>query len=185
MENEKLLTLESAVRDTYKSVIWSQKIQDKQADIYSRKYKRLELLKIISASLTSAGVFSLIFTDQLWLKIISTLVSFITICINALFKSFDLQAMVSQHKAAGNNLVAVRDELKLILLNIRLADVYSDELKERYEAVVKQLNKVYADAPITSAEAVSLARIALKETKDNDFSKDDIDSYLPVGSGKD
>ena len=125
---EKYCILESSVRDTLGSVVWSHKIQEKQADIYAEHFKMMETAKVLSASLTSVGIMSLIFTDQLWIKIISTLISFVTVFVSALFKSFDLQTMVGQHKAAANNILAVRDDLKLLILQIKLQESDPDVL---------------------------------------------------------
>ncbi len=181
---EKYCKLESSVRDTLGSVVWSHKIQEKQADIYAKNFKVMETAKILSASLTSVGIVSLIFTDQFWIKIISALISFISVFISALFKSFDLQTMVGQHKAAANNLLAVRDDLKLLLLQIKLQQSNPDSLYDRYEEIVHQLDKVYADAPNTTDKAVDLARVALNITKDNTFTDGEIDGFLPVGLRK-
>lgn len=38
IENYKML--EDVVRDSYASVVWSHKIQEKQADIYAEKFKK-------------------------------------------------------------------------------------------------------------------------------------------------
>ena len=73
MDNEYSL-LEDSVRNTFGSVLWSHKIQEKQADIYFSQYKCMETIKIETASLTSVGNVSLIFTDQMWLKVLSALV---------------------------------------------------------------------------------------------------------------
>lgn len=178
-------TLESSVRDTFASVVWSHKIQEKQADICAKRFKCLETAKILSASLTSVGVVSLVFTDQLCIKIISALISFVSVFVSAFFKSFDLQTMVSQHKAAANNLLEVRDQLKLILLQIRLKQESVQAIYEKYEGVVQQLDKVYADAPNTTDKAVACARKALNVSKDNTFSDDEIDGFLPKGLRKD
>ena len=181
---EKYLKLESSVRDTLGSVVWSHKIQEKQADIYENKFKVMETSKILSASLTSAGIVGLFFVDKLWIKIISALISFISIFVSAFFKSFDLQTMVGQHKAAANNLLTVRDDLKLLILRIKLQKIDPDTLYEQYEEFVHQLDKVYADAPNTTDKAVTLARKALNITKDNTFTDEQIDKFLPVGLGK-
>lgn len=181
---EKYCKLESSVRDTLGSVVWSHKIQEKQADIYAKHFKVMETVKILSASLTSVGIVSLIFTDQFWIKIISALISFVSIFVSALFKSFDLQIMVGQHKAAANNLLAVRDDLKLLILQIKLQKSDPDALYNRYEEIVHQLDKVYADAPNTTDKAVALARTALNVTKDNTFTDGEIDGFLPVGLRK-
>lgn len=172
--------IESSVRDTLGSVVWSHKIQEKQADIYDDRFKCMETTKILAASLTSVGILSLIFTDQLWIKIISTAISFISVFVSAYFKSFDLQIMVGQHKAAANNLLIIRDELKLLLLQIKLQNDDTTVLFESYTDIVHKLDKIYADAPKTTNKAVEKARKALNITKDNTFSDSEIDSFLPV-----
>lgn len=176
--------IEASVRDTFASVVWSHKIQEKQADICAERFKYLETAKIVSASFTSVGIVSLVFTDQLWIKLISALISFVSVFVSAFFKSFDLQTMVSQHKAAANNLLEVRDRLKLILLQIRLKQENVQAIYKKYEGVVQQLDKVYADAPNTTGKAVICAREALNASKDNTFSDDEIDSFLPIGLRK-
>jgi hypothetical protein len=172
--------IESSVRDTLGSVVWSHKIQEKQADIYADRFKWMETAQIASASLTSVGVVSLIFTDQLWIKLVSALISFASVFVSAFFKSFDLLTMVSQHKSAANNLLAVRDDLKLLLLQIRLQKDDPDVLYEKYESTVHQLDKVYADAPNTTNKAVEMAREALNVAEDNTFSDAEIDRVLPI-----
>jgi len=177
--------IKASVRDTFASVVWSHKIQEKQADICAERFKYLEMAKILSASLTSVGIVSLVFTDQLWIKLISALISFVSVFVSAFFKSFDLQAMVSQHKAAANNLLEVRDQLKLILLQIQLKQESIQTIYEKYEGAVQQLDKAYADAPNTTDQAVTRAKKALNVSKDNTFSDDEIDSFLPIGLRKD
>lgn len=172
--------IESSVRDTLGSVVWSHKIQEKQADIYDIRFKLMETTKIASASLTSVGVVSLIFTDQLWIKLVSALISFISVFVSTFFKSFDLQTMVNQHKSAANNLLLVRDDLKLLLLQIRLQKDDPVALFEKYESIVHQLDKIYADAPNTTNKAVEMAREALNVTQDNAFSDAEINRFLPA-----
>lgn len=171
--------LEDSVRNTFGSVVWSHKIQEKQADIYSEQFRFMEIAKITAASITSVGIVSLIFTDQLWIKIISALVSFISVFISTFFKSFDLQTMVSSHKSAAHKLLTVRDELKLLLLQIHLQQVTVTELTDQYSMLVKKLNEIYADAPRTTDKAVNLARLALNITQDNTFSDEEINVNLP------
>ena len=77
--------METSVKRSYASVVWSHKIQEKQCDIYTRQYKLLETLNIIAASATSVGILSLIFTNQFWIKIISAILSFVTIFVSAYF----------------------------------------------------------------------------------------------------
>jgi hypothetical protein len=176
--------IESSVRDTLGSVVWSHKIQEKQADIYDMRFKYMEIAKITAASLTSVGIISLIFSDELWIKIISMLLSFISVFVSAFFKSFDLQLMVNQHKAAAHTLLAIRDDLKLLLMQIRLQGDDIIGIYQKYETTVHRLDQIYAEAPKTTNKAVKKAKKALNITKDNTISDAEVDSFLPVGLRK-
>ena len=180
--------LESSIRDTFGSVVWSHKIQEKQADICSQHYKRLETMKIIAASITTVGIISLIFQNELWIKIAAAIVSLVSTFISAFFKSFDLKAMTSQHKQAANNLLEIRDELKLLLLKIHLQIADEQTLYGQYEALVRRLDAIYKDVPSPTEKAVDMARAALQINKDNDITDKEIDLSLPIalrkGAGK-
>lgn len=126
-------TLEDTVRDSYSSVVLSHKIQEKQADIYAEKFKKMETVNIWAASLTSVGIVALIFTDPLWLKLVSALISFATVYITAYFKSFDLQKFIASHKAAANKLIVVRDQYKVLLTEIKLKADSVENLLARYK----------------------------------------------------
>lgn len=164
--------LEDSVRNSYGSVVWSHKIQEKQADIYSNKYKILETISIATASLTSAGIIAIIFVDPFWLKLISAFVS-------AYVRSFDLQKSISLHKTTANKLIVVRDQYKLLLLAIKLKKDNVVNLYKEYELLVKRTDEIYAEAPNTTEKAVEQARVALNIKKDNTFSDEEIDSFLP------
>ena len=103
-ENHKLLYSEIEVK--YVSVVWSHKIQEKQSDIYVGRYKKIETINIIAASLTTVGVVSIIFSDELWIKIISAILSFVTVFVGLYYKSFDLKALAQNHKNAANKLIS-------------------------------------------------------------------------------
>lgn len=177
--DKEYLMLEDSVRNTFGSVVWSHKIQEKQADIYYSQYKCMETVKIAAASLTSVGIVSLLFTDQLWIKILSAIISFISVFISAFFKSFDLQTLVSSHNASAQKLLSIRDRLKMILLLIHLQQKPVNELTVKYQEIIKSLDEIYLEAPRTTDKAVQKARVALNLTKDNSFSDEEINNNLP------
>ncbi|MGL5258462.1 MAG: SLATT domain-containing protein [Proteocatella sp.] len=176
---ENYTTIEQTFRHTFASVVWSHKIQEKQADIYSNQFIKMETAKIISASLTSVGIISLIFTDEILIKIITTLISFVTVFISAFFKSFDLQTMVTAHKSTANKLLSIRQDMQLLLLKTKLRKDDEVSLIDEYKTIIKRLDEVYSSAPNTTDKAVNKARKALNITMDSTFSDDEIDSYLP------
>lgn len=172
--------LENSVRNSYGSIVWSHKIQEKQSDIYAEKFKKMETVNIFAASLTSVGVIAMIFTDPLWLKLISALISLATVFITAYYKAFDLQKLMVSHKATANKLIAVRDKYKVLLIKIKLKSDPIDQLILQYNELVKEVDTIYLDAPSTTDKAVKRASEALKVTQDNTFSEEEIDSFLPA-----
>lgn len=67
MQNNYQILLDE-VRQNFASVVWTHKVQEKQADIYAKHYKRLETANIIAAALTSCGIVSVIFVMNLLQK---------------------------------------------------------------------------------------------------------------------
>lgn len=178
--NDKYNVLESVVRDTYISVVWSHKIQEKQSDIYAELFKIMGFINIVAASITSVGITAIIFTDPLWLKAISAVISFATICTTLYIKYFDLEKRSTSHKVTANKLNAVRDQYKVLLTQIRLQNDSVENLFLKYKKLLRKTLAIYRDAPSTTDKAVNRAREALIIMKDNTFLDEEIDSCLPV-----
>ncbi len=172
--------MENVVRDSYSGVVWSHKIQEKQSDIYAKKFKTMEIINIGAASLTSVGIIAMVFTDPLWLKLVSALISFASVYITAYFRSFDLQKLITSHKATANKLVVVRDRYKVLLTEIKLQSDSVVNLLSKYDDLVKETDTIYLEAPSTTDKAVDRASKALKIKKDNTFSDEEVDSFLPI-----
>lgn len=171
--------IEDTVRDTFARTVWSHKIQEKQADLYQQQYKVMQTVSIVCASMTSVGVLSTIFADQLWIKVLSAILSFATVFITAYFKIFDLSSLTKAHKESANKLLIVRNELTALIMSIKLKEKTVSELESYYKELLNKVNEIYRDAPQTTDKAVRLAKEALQVTGDNTFSVEEIDSYLP------
>jgi hypothetical protein len=177
--SDALDALENVVRNSFAGVVWTHKIHEKQADIYVNRYKCLEIIRIIAASLTSAGIVSSIFCNEMRVKLASAIISFISVAISALFKSFNIQDLCANHKKAAITLLVLRDKYQHLLLSIRTAQKAYEELDNDYLALEAEKHSVYMDLPITTDGAVKLAKIALQVSKDNEFTDEEVDCYLP------
>lgn len=171
--------LEDEVRQTFMSVTWSHKIQEKQAEICYNRYKFLEFIRIVCSALTTVGIFSLIFSDKLIVKIISTILSLIITFISMMFKSFNLQEMSGKHKTTANKLIIMRDKLRTLLVEIYLDMEDEAALLSNYKELQKELHEIYKEASNTTEKAVNEARVALEIKEDNKFSDEEIDKNLP------
>lgn len=178
MDSDKKI-LEDNIRHSYMSVVWSHKIQEKEADILNERFNRYETIRIACASLTSVGLISLIFINEFWIKLISAILSFISTFISMFFKSFEVQNNILSHKKTAIELLTLRDKFRLLLLEIQMKNTDMEEIFQKYEDLQKQLGEVYKDAPNTTDKAVARAFKALKINKDNEFSDEEIDDNLP------
>lgn len=171
--------LESAVRDIFYRALWSHKVQEKQADIYHLIYTILMWLSIVFSAITTAGVFSVIFKDETWIKIVSTIVAFITLVISTYLKTFDVPGLIKTHKETANHLLALRNESCALIALIKTKNRTVEELENMYLNLLHKANEIYRSAPQTTTIALNEADKALHEKRDNSFLDKEIDSYLP------
>lgn len=171
--------LEDIVRTQYANVFWSHKIQEKQAEIYEFRHKLFSWINIIFASLASAGIISIVFVDQFWIKLASAIVSFIATTFSALLATFDYKSLAKVNKSAATNLVCCRNNLFSLLGKIKLQQQPIQELYEEFEFQQEQLHKVYQNAPNTTNHAVKKAGKAIKDNKDGTYTDEEIDNILP------
>ncbi len=167
------------VRQNYASVVWTHKIQEKQADIYHENYAKLETANIIAASATSCGIVSTIFCDNIWAKLIATVLSFVTITITAYFKSFDIKEMEKRNKEYANKFLVIRNRLLHIICDIHMKKGNVDEINKEYITIMNELNELYVVAPSTTQDAVERASEALKVNKEYTYTDEEIDNFLP------
>ena len=171
------------VRQNFASVVWTHKVQEKQADIYVEYYAKLQTMNIIAASITSCGIVSTIFAGdafQLVLKIVTATLSFFTLCITAYFKSFDLQTLGKQNKEAANQFLVIRNELLQIIGDIHIQKESLQDIEGRYSEIIGRLNELYVSVPSTTDKAIKRATQALSIKQEYTYSEEEIDRFLPA-----
>lgn len=168
------------VRQNYASVVWTHKIQIKQADIYASRYSCLETANILLAAVASCGAVS-IFADQdsFILKIVTVIFSFATTALAAYQRSFDLKTMEKQHKDAAEHFLVIRNDLLHLIAEIHMQKEAVNELDKRFHEIEEKYNSLYLSAPSTTSAAVKAAAEALGENKEYTYTSDEIDWFLP------
>lgn len=177
--NDKYEILEDNVRKHYADIVWTHKIQEKEADLLAQKYKRMEILRIATSALTSAGIIGVIFNNSFCVKIITAFLSFATLFVNLFFESFNLKNMIAEHKKTANEIVGIRNEFQVLLMDIRLREKSVDSLENEYKNILEIMKEIYKTAPQTSRKAVKVASKALKNLNENSYSDDEVDAFLP------
>lgn len=164
----------------FAGVVWTHKIQEKQADIYLDRFNMLEFFRLSSSAVTMSGIFAVIFIDKFWLKVATAIISVISLFINSYYKTYDLKGLQKQHKKSALDLLELREEFISVLCDIKINKYDEDNLiKKRNELSQKQMC-IYKESLDTSADAYERAQKALKQQNDNTYSDEEIDSFLPI-----
>lgn len=165
---------------SYMGIVWTHKIHEKQADIYTRTKNTINIIKIVSSSLTAAGLLSIVFaSDETWLKLFAAILSFITLSLEALSKSFDYDSLIQTHKNTAALLLELRDKYQLLILQAKQDDANISLINSDYQKAERKKHEIYKTAPRTSDAAVKRAKVALNINKDNDYTISEINECLP------
>lgn len=172
--------LESQLRQIFASVVWSHKIQEKQADIYLSRYNTLEFFRILLAALTSSGIFTAVFVEDFRLKIVTAIVSAISLFITAYFKSYDLKNLHEQHKKSALDWLELRENIMTVICDISLDKYEEADLLAKRDEFIKRKIEIAKSSLDVEEKAVKNASDNLKVRGDNTYSDKEIDSYLPI-----
>ena len=160
-------------------MVWTHKIQEKQADIYLMRYNFLEFLRILLVALTSSGIFAVVFIDNFYLKLVTAIVSAISLFITTYFKSYDLKNLQKQHKKSALEWLELRENIMTVLCDIAINKYDEDQLIEKRDEFLKGKIEIAKRTLDVGEKAVKKASKDLKVRGDNNYSDDEIDSFLP------
>ncbi len=172
--------IESEIRQIFASIVWTHKIHEKQCDINSFWFNILEFCKILSSAITTSGLLTCFFIDEVALKIVTTIFSAICLFINTFYKTYNLKESRDSHKASALEFLQLRNETISLLTDIKLDRIKLEEVISQRSELLVRYHDICKRSLNTSDRAVNKASKALKKQKDNTFSDKEIDSYLPI-----
>ena len=172
--------LESQIRECFGRVVWTHKTQEKCADILFELSSRFKLAQIILSAITTTGILASLFIDAKWVKIVSALVSFSLVCINAYLKQYHLGEIAQRHAESAVDIWDIRESYFSLLTDLRLEpNVDIDAIKTRRDELQNRLKEIYKCSPRTISKAYTKATKALRECEEMTFSDEEIDKFLP------
>lgn len=154
---------------------WTHKIQICQADLNIIYANRLKWIKIILASLTSVGIGSFALklapNHQEISIILPFLFSVATTLATTLDKENNYKVLAEQNKTSAHEYFVMRNKAIELLYKSKCSEgIYLIE-KEFFD-LKKEREQSNPKLPYTSAKSVNLARVRLKEDKDNIYAND-------------
>lgn len=179
-QNSPLEILESQIRECFGRVVWTHKTQEKCADILFSRNSVFKWVQIILSAITTTGILSSLFADAAWIKVVSAIISFVLVCVNAYLKQYDLGEIAQRHAESAVGLWDIRESYFSLLTDLRLyRNVNIEEVKKRRDDLQSRLKRLYKCSPRTISKAYTEATKALKECEEMTFSDEEIDKFLP------
>jgi hypothetical protein len=171
--------LESQVRESFGRVVYSHKTHEKQADICAAVLRRFKLAQIILAALTTSGTLAVLFTNDFGLKLVTALVSLLTLFVSGYMKGFDPGATAQKHRDTAADLWAIRESYLSLLTDLSGGAISDEVARSRRDDLQAALAAIYKSAPGTTPKAYGIAQKGLQQLEDYTFNPGEIDKFLP------
>lgn len=170
---------ESRMRHLAANIIWTHKVHEKQADIYSDKYRRITSLDIGLTAISGCGVFGSVFLDCRIVKIVSFIFIAVSLYVTIFSKIIDYSRLSSEQVYSANDFLEMRETAFNVLAKIHLKECNAAQACDDINLILREYSRTCRSAPRTTAEAVIYAEKALKDDGDSSYTEDEIDELLP------
>ena len=168
--------IEAQLRQTLAGAVWTHKIQEKQADNYLNRYNLFETIRIVILAVTTSGIVSCIFVDEVWIKIVTAILPAISLFIS----TYDFKGLHQRHKETAIQLLELREDIISTICDIRTNNINKEDLIEKRNEINYEYLSICKNSLDAKSSAIRKASKALKVRQDNTYSDEEIDSYLPV-----
>lgn len=175
--------------DRFGKMIWTHKIQEKQADIYMRKAKWLKTKMAFWTVLTTTSAIMVAINQILqvlnceWAgNIITALFAGISSYYVLRYKDESYESKAKENKNYAAKCRRIRNEYESLLTDIKSDRVTNlDEIARRRDILEKDEDTLFSGeiAPHTSPEAYKEAEKALKQNKEAISEQDELASIIP------
>lgn len=165
------------ITELYGRTLYSYKTHAKQADLYKSRLECLKILELFLISLSTCGIITVIFTDHKILQYITAIFNFLTLSLSIHLASKPYEELIRGHLKVTHALWGKKETLLNSITDCKNLIINEKELKEiRNEAVI-ELEKIYENAPQTTAKAYKMAQSALKFSEEHYFSEEELKSF--------
>lgn len=173
-------SLESQVREIYGRVVYTHKTHEKCSDILIDDSNLLKKIEIGLSAVTTTTILSVLFGSGLVFEIIAALCATASLCLTLYSKDFDLLGIAEKHKQSALEILALRERLLSLLVDIKIGNKSIDDLQKQRDEINIDLINTYRGAPKTNSKGYDRASKALKDNQEFTFTDAEIDLFLPL-----
>lgn len=165
-------------RELFGRIVYSHKTHEKEREFCSKTTVRMNVTNVALSGLTTfLAVISAVLPSKC--ALIATAISaMFTVGFAVWQASFDPASKESQQRIAAKELLWIREQLMLLIMECHMPSVAIAQLQKCLETINRELTAVYKFAPNTSPEAYAAADKAIKSGQVS-FSDEEIDALLP------
>lgn len=186
---EETKILYKSIEGRYVKVVWTHKIQEKQADIYCKKSKLMKKHICWFTVLTTGGVlFTLLPFPPLVIggveinipNYISTVLALFLSYFNLRYGDGMLDDKASENRRYAAQVHNLRNKYEALMYDILAGKLSDDEIISSRNSLESIENDLYSvGAPFTSEKAVDMAKVSLKQRKDSTTEIEELKAIMP------
>ena len=173
----------ATARELFGRAVWTHKVHEVAREQYTKKSGHVNIWNIASAALTVALAAGSPLIPSPWNVILTGLSATATICLVIWQASSNTAAKEAQQRVAAKEVLCLREEFLLLIMNCQMTDADAGALKKHLESLTRELTRAYKFMPDTSPEANGITGKRLSGGEMT-FSDEEINSYLPAALRK-
>lgn len=150
------------IEKLYNDIIWTHKIHEEQADIYSTNGNRLQIASITCIAITAVLAGISIGIDCIWLNILATVLALIAAFVAIYREAKPYDVLVCNHSSYAKDYLRLREDLVSILTKKHIDEDAIDCIRCRYVQLCEH-------APRATDKAVKEAEKAINDNEEKLF----------------
>lgn len=171
--------LDAQLRESFGRVVYTHKVQEKEADILLARLSRIKLTQIVLPAISTAGFVTALLGTGRWGSLVGGVFSAALLALNLYTRSYDLGQQAQQHRDAAINVWAIREKYLSLITDLAMGCESLSNIRQKRDALTEELKEVYTKSPSTTGTAYKKAQKALKVQDEMTFSVAEVDAFLP------
>jgi len=170
------------IRECFGRVVYTHKTHEKQSEIFVRNEKFWKGVQIVLSVIVPGTLIvtlgRLFGYEKIW-TLMGLLLSVALAVVTLYFKNFNYGVEIQRHKTIAIQLLAIRESYVSLINDVMANCIDFDLARKNRDDLMRKLENIYVNAPITSQTAYKKAQKALKLDEELTFSSNEIDKLLP------
>ena len=178
LETENLASYEDRFRQLFWRIIWTHKIHEKQADIYSTERKMVDFSAMALTAVSGCGILAASWLASPPLNVIPIVIAALAIFLDIKSHVTDYGAMVAKQRASAERFLSLREEALDLITAAHDSALNAEKASSALAHFELEYERACSDSPRTTPKAVSQAEKALANG-DGVATDEEIDRFLP------